>query len=201
MCCTSQTLTSYLWASSYGKLTILASIGITKLVYAIFMSRPTSSISLVDITTAVVYHVYGRTPEEGTTSKHCPHWFPMLKGSTVVAGVLNCISSHTQGTDPLSCSPAPYTGSVCLQELREWQSCLPDRENTSINSTEVLIPSSTHQELVESQAATLFTNLQEVWPSHDCETEFREFWCLLLFGMCDGQNRLSGPSNNSQYVI
>ncbi|CAI8010920.1 hypothetical protein GBAR_LOCUS7122, partial [Geodia barretti] len=50
--------------------------------------------------------------------------------------------------------------------------------------------SSTHQELVESQAATLFTNLQEVWPSHDCETEFREFWCLLLFGMCDGQNRL-----------
>ena len=107
-----------------------------------------------------------------------------------MVGVLNCIPSHTQATDPLSCSPAPYTGSVCLQELCKWQSCLPDRENTSINSTEVLIPSSTHQELVESQATTLFTNLQEVWPSHDCETEFREFWCLLLFGMCDGQNRL-----------
>ena len=55
---------------------------------------------------------------------------------------------------------------------------------------EVLIPSSIHQEEVEAQAATLFAGLEDVWPSSDCEMEFKEFWCLLLFGVCDGQSRL-----------
>ena len=95
-----------------------------------------------------------------------------------------------QGSDLLSCSPVLYTGSVCLQELSDWQSCLPEEQNTSINSTDVFISSSINQELVESQAASLFDGLQQVWPSHKCEMEFREFWCLLFFGVCDGQNRL-----------
>ena len=31
-------------------------------------------------------------------------------------------------------------------------------------------------------------------PSQDCEKEFREFWCLLLFGVCDDSGRTRLPS-------
>ena len=80
---------------------------------------------------------------------------------------------------------------MCLRELGDWQSCLPERGNTS---AEVLIPASTDQELAEYQATMLFAGLQLVRPSQDCEREFREFWCLLLFGVCDGSGQTRLPS-------
>lgn len=96
-----------------------------------------------------------------------------------------------QSTDPLSCSPVPYTGSMCLSELIDWQRCLPERVNVS---EDVLIPSTIDQSLAESQASMLFGGLQFVQPSDECEEEFREFWCLLLFRVCDEDGQVRAPS-------
>ena len=87
-----------------------------------------------------------------------------------------------------------YNGSVCLEELQQWQNCLPERENVSDS---VFIPSDVDQELIETQAEMLFEGLQQsVGPSQECKTEFKSFWCLLLFPLCDdsGQRRL--PSSD-----
>ena len=42
----------------------------------------------------------------------------------------------------------------------------------------------------------LFEGLQLAGASQECEKEFKSFWCLLLFGLCDdsGQRRL--PSSD-----
>ena len=82
---------------------------------------------------------------------------------------------------------------MCLEELQQWQSCLPERENVSAS---VFIPDDVDQELSETQAEMLFKGLQLAGPSQDCEREFKSFWCLLLFGLCDdsGQRRL--PSSD-----
>ena len=87
-----------------------------------------------------------------------------------------------------------YTGSVCLEELTEWQNCPPETPQNA--SSEVLIPSTTDQEQRESQATLLFTGLELVTPrpSQYCNKEFRSFWCLLLFGVCDGNGISRFPS-------
>lgn len=87
-----------------------------------------------------------------------------------------------QNLNPLLCSPQPYTGSICLLELQEWQTCLPKKQNDS----DVFIPSDVDQELREEQAHLLFTVLQLLNPNEKCQKEFKNFWCLLLFGVCDG---------------
>lgn len=97
-----------------------------------------------------------------------------------------------QDDDPFSCSPVPYTGSMCLSELQAWQSCLPERGNVS--QYDVLIPSDIDQKLAESQAEMLFIGLELVGPSRECQIEFREFWCLLLFSVCDGDSKRRLPS-------
>ena len=100
---------------------------------------------------------------------------------------------HIQKVDPFSCSPQPYTGSQCLLELQNWQSCLPERQNdTNYNDTIVYIPSDSDQALREEQAHFLFTGFQLLGASEECVREFKSFWCLLLFGVCDsnGQKRL-----------
>lgn len=95
-----------------------------------------------------------------------------------------------QVTDDSSCSPTVYTGTVCLLELQEWQICLPERQN----ETHVLIPSDIDQELKEKEAKLLFTKLQQWSPNNTCQGEFRSFWCLLLFGICDGRGQRRLPS-------
>lgn len=97
--------------------------------------------------------------------------------------------------DPLLCSPQPYTGSICLLELQEWQICLPEKQNDSV----VFIPSDVDQELREEQAHLLFTVLQLLNPNEECQREFKKFWCLLLFGVCDdGEKRLPSSKQCSQ---
>ena len=90
------------------------------------------------------------------------------------------------------CSAEPYTGSMCLKELHDWQGCLPERQNDS----DVFIPSDVDQELREQQAQLLFTELQLLSPSEECEREFKFFWCLLLFGVCDGSGQRRLPSRD-----
>ena len=80
---------------------------------------------------------------------------------------------------------------MCLEDLTSWQSCLPEQGNTT---SEILISSSVDQELAELQAVMLFTGLGLVGTSAVCEREFRSFWCLLLFGVCDGNNLNRLPS-------
>ena len=82
---------------------------------------------------------------------------------------------------------------MCLEELQQWQSCLPERDNISDS---VFIPSDVDQELIETRAEMLLKVLQSAVPSKECEKEFKSFWCLLLFGVCDdsGQRRL--PSSD-----
>ena len=81
---------------------------------------------------------------------------------------------------------------MCLLELHDWQSCLPERQNDS----DVFIPSDVDQEMREEQAQLLFTELQLLSPSEECEREFKSFWCLLLFGMCDGNGQRRLPSRD-----
>ena len=78
---------------------------------------------------------------------------------------------------------------MCLLELQDWQSCLPERQNDS----DVFIPSDVDQEMREEQAQLLFTELS---PSEECEREFKSFWCLLLFGVCDGRGQRRLPSRD-----
>ena len=93
-----------------------------------------------------------------------------------------------QVTKESSCSPNVYNGSVCLLELQDWQSCLPERQNES----HVFIPSDIDQERTEKQAELLF--LQKWSPNNTCQKEFRSFWCLLHFGICDGRGHKRLPS-------
>ena len=81
---------------------------------------------------------------------------------------------------------------MCLLELQDWQSCLPERQNDS----DVFIPSDVDQEMREEQAQLLFTELQLLGPSEECEREFKSFWCLLLFGVCDGSGQRRLPSRD-----
>ena len=79
---------------------------------------------------------------------------------------------------------------MCLLELQDWQNCLPERQNNS----DVFIPSDVDQGMREEQAQLLFTELQLLSPSEECEREFKSFWCLLLFGVCDGSDQRRLPS-------
>ena len=97
---------------------------------------------------------------------------------------------HFQILNPLSCSPLQYNGSACLLELQNWQSCLPLRQNESV----VLIPSNTEQDVQETTVQILFAGLQSLHPSEGCMTAFRSFWCLVLFGLCDGSGQRRLPS-------
>ena len=83
---------------------------------------------------------------------------------------------------------------MCLEQLNEWQNCLPETPQNA--SREVFIPSATDQEQRETQATLLFTGLELVTPrpSQDCDKEFSSFWCLLLFGVCDGNGISRFPS-------
>ena len=81
---------------------------------------------------------------------------------------------------------------MCLLELHDWQRCLPERQNDS----DVFIPSDVDQEMREEQAQLLFTELQLLSPSEECEREFKSFWCLLLFGVCDGSGQRRLPSRD-----
>lgn len=88
--------------------------------------------------------------------------------------------------DP-SCLPNPYTGSACLLELQDWQNHLrlPER----LNDSDVLISSDVDQELREKEAQSLFRQLLLLnpSPSEECQREFKSFWCLVQFGLCDGK--------------
>lgn len=101
-----------------------------------------------------------------------------------------------QNLDPRFCSPQPYTGSLCLLELQDWQSCLPERQNNS----DVFIPSDVDQETREELAHLLFTGLQLLSPNEECQREFKAFWCLLLFGVCDG-GRKRLPSSKQCFQL
>ena len=94
--------------------------------------------------------------------------------------------------DKFYCSAEPYTGPMCLLELQDWQSCLPEKQNDS----DVFIPSDVDQELREEQAQLLFTRIQFLNPSQDCQRDFKSFWCLLLYGICDGGGQRRLPSRN-----
>ena len=78
---------------------------------------------------------------------------------------------------------------MCLLELQDWQTCLPERQNDS----DVFIPSHVDQEMREEQAQLLFTGIQR---SEECERDFKSFWCLLLYGICDGSGQRRLPSRD-----
>lgn len=46
----------------------------------------------------------------------------------------------------------------------------------------------------EKEAQLLFAELQQLSPSDVCQREFRSFWCLLLFGVCDVSDQKRLPS-------
>ena len=74
--------------------------------------------------------------------------------------------------DLLSCSAQPYTGSVCLQELQDWQTCLPERQNDS----EVFVPSDVDLETRENEAELLLTvGLPLLHASEHCTAESRSY--------------------------
>ena len=99
--------------------------------------------------------------------------------------LLSDINATMMTNSSVICSPQSYNGSLCLQELLDWQMCLPGRQN----GTEIFIPSDIDQERREKAAQVLFTDFQ--LPS-GCQSEFKSFWCLYLFCVCDriGQRRL-----------
>ena len=80
---------------------------------------------------------------------------------------------------------------MCLLELHDWQRCLPERQNDS----DVFIPSDVDQEMREEQAQLLFTTgLPLLGASEDCVRESKSYFCLLLFGLCDGSGQTRLPS-------
>lgn len=101
----------------------------------------------------------------------------------------NLLSDAALGTNSTQCSPQFYNGSLCLQELQDWQKCLPERQNGDI-----FIPSVIDQDLREEIAHVLFTDLQMLGASRECQREFKSFWCLQLFGVCDGSGQKRLPT-------
>ena len=98
--------------------------------------------------------------------------------------------SFIQSLNPLSCSPLQYNGTTCLLELQERQSCLPERQNDSY----VLTSSNVEQDAQEERLQMLLAGLQSLYPSEGCMTAFRSFWCLVLFGLCDGSGQRRLPT-------
>ena len=116
-------------------------------------------------------------------------WILILKIPPYTYLVTQCLI--WQDLDPLSCSAQPYTGSVCLQELQDWQNCLPERRNDSA----VFVPSDIDLETRENEAELLFTTgLPLLQASEHCTAESRSYFCLLLFALCDGSGRKRLPS-------
>ena len=71
-----------------------------------------------------------------------------------------------------------YTGRVCRKELSQPETCL------SNSSLEI---SATDQETIEQYlVAWLNSALPGFNPSPECTVAFRSFFCLYLFGACDG---------------
>ena len=74
-----------------------------------------------------------------------------------------------------------------------WHSDLPEKHNGS----DVLIPSDVDQELREEQVQMLFTQLHLLRPTKECHRDFKSFWCLLLFKVCDNRTL---PSHDVQQI-
>ena len=102
---------------------------------------------------------------------------------------LTNLSDATIVANSSQCSPQFYNGSLCLQELQDWQKCLPERQNDNI-----FIPSAIDQDLTEGLAHVLFTDLQLLSVSKECQREFKSFWCLQLFSVCDGSGQKRLPT-------
>ena len=92
-----------------------------------------------------------------------------------------------QTVEDFSCIPNPYTGSVCLLELQDWQNRL--RLPETRNDSDIFISSDVDQELREEEVQILFRELLLLnpLPSEECQREFKSFWCLVQFGLCVGK--------------
>ena len=58
----------------------------------------------------------------------------------------------------------------------------------------IFIPSVIDQDLREELAHVLFTDIQLLSASKECQREFKSFWCLQLFGVCDGSGQKRLPT-------
>ena len=97
-----------------------------------------------------------------------PHYHTYLQVSNLLHNsTANCSSRHS------------YTGEVCRKELSSQPgTCLSNL------SLEISVPD---QETVEQYVADILnTALPGFNPSPECAVAFRSFFCLYLFGACDG---------------
>lgn len=78
-----------------------------------------------------------------------------------------------------------YQGTICSDELREWQLCFSGRQ-----TDKVYVPSSVDQDRAESTANLLVRALPLLSPSPECAAAIKPFMCLYLFGSCDTDNQL-----------
>ena len=86
-----------------------------------------------------------------------------------------------------TCSAEVYNGSVCLASLQFWQSCIPDRAD----STEIFIPNraTLPQEVIENQFVEFLGLLSTLNPSELCRAAALPFYCLLNFGLCGNDSQ------------
>ena len=100
---------------------------------------------------------------------------------------------HNNNThNVLECSePTNYEGTLCSEELRQWQQCF-----SGVQTTDVLIPSNVDQQKAEDSASLLLSGIQFLSPSQECVAAIKPFMCLYLFGSCDYQNQLRQVSRS-----
>ena len=79
-----------------------------------------------------------------------------------------------------------YEGEVCSKELAQWQLCFLGPQDTS----EIYLPSLSDQQEIEATVGQLLSTFHLLDPNSECETAFRSFLCLELFGLCDVNNQL-----------
>ena len=71
-----------------------------------------------------------------------------------------------------------YTGTTCLQELKQHNNCL------SCNDSYITIKSSADQEAKEKTARIIKTSLSALGASQTCISQLVPFMCLYLFPLC-----------------
>ena len=82
--------------------------------------------------------------------------------------------------------PINYSGNICYNELKTYQSCYDPLAGLS---NVIHVPLETNQEEAEATATRLLQGLPLLSPSQECEAAIKPFLCLYLFGSCDSDNQ------------
>ena len=87
--------------------------------------------------------------------------------------MITCIPIIDHICPGLECTQTEYVGSVCLLELQDHQYNISQRQNRGQNTTEVLISSAVNQNVQETFALQLFSQLQLLNASQECVEWFK----------------------------